>query len=657
MIGSWLRKWVSGAGQGTIEPSMAPGPARSTAPPEAEADPQVEAERLFRQAQSFEQSGHREAALLAYRQAEVLLPNGAGIRLAKGNVLFDLGRGAEALTEFRDAIRLRPELAGAHFSLGRALMLLGRGDEAVEPLERAVALAPDFQAAWLGLAAVRESRQRWVDAAAAFQEVLRAEPDHRDALMGRSRTLSRAGRLDDAFDAVSQVLERSPEDGEAQRFAAKLCLDLGLQEQAVAHLEKAAQLMPGRSDVQSMHLFALNYLADVTAESLAAAHAAFGRRYQPLTGSEGAPSARRAPGTVRPLRVGYISGDFRRHVVSRFFEPVLQHHDRARMQCVLFHNHAGRDEVTDRLQRLAHEWHEIAALGDDALDRLIRSRGLDLLIDLSGHTEGHRLDVLARKPAPVQASWLGYLHATGVPAMDFRICDRHVEPSAEPLPGLEPPAWLPNCQWCLPLDEALPDVSVSPASSRGYTTFGSFNNLAKITPQVLGLWARILAGVPQSRLLMVGIPEGRSAERIRAAFAIHGVDPARIELRPRVERSAYFESYGEVDIVLDAFPYNGGTTSLDALMMGVPFVALEGRTPAGRGGASLLRNIGLDEWVARTEDEYVTIASSNGARPAALAELRREMRTRLAGSPLTDIATFVRDVERLYQRMAGWAVS
>lgn len=656
MIGSWLRKWVSGPAQSVPDPSIVPEPDRST-PQAPEPDRQAEAERLFQQAQSLEQSGQREAALLAYQQAQALLPTGAGIRLAKGNVLLELGRGTEALAAFRDAIRLRPELAGAHFSLGRALMLLNRSDEALEPLERAVALAPDFQAAWLGLASVLEARQRWVDAAAAFQRVLDVEPTHRDALMGCSRTLSHTGRLDAAFDAVSHVLERSPDDGEAQRFAAKLCLDLGLQEQAVAHLEKAAQIMPGRSDVQSMHLFSLNYLANVTAESLAAAHAAFGQRYRPLANSEGGSDAVRAPGTVRPLRVGYISGDFRRHVVSRFFEPVLQRHDRARMQCVLFHNHAGRDEVTDRLQRLAHEWHEVAALGDDALERLIRSRGLDLLIDLSGHTEGHRLDVLARKPAPVQASWLGYLHATGVPAMDFRICDRHVEPSPEPLPGLEPPAWLPNCQWCLPFDESLPEVSASPASSRGYTTFGSFNNLAKITPQVLALWARILDGVPQSRLLMVGIPEGRSVERIRAVFAGHGVAPARVELRPRVERSAYFESYGEVDIVLDAFPYNGGTTSLDALMMGVPFVALDGKTPAGRGGASLLRNIGLDDWIARSEEHYLTIAKTMAGRTAALAELRRDMRARLAGSPLTDIATFVRDVERLYQRMAGWAVS
>jgi predicted O-linked N-acetylglucosamine transferase (SPINDLY family) len=333
-----------------------------------------------------------------------------------------------------------------------------------------------------------------------------------------------------------------------------------------------------------------------------------------------------------------------------FIEPVLRLHDRQQFEVHCFYNHPTGDELTRRLAARADHWHDIAELDDESVAQRIRDNGIDLLIDLSGHTVGNRMGVFARKPAPLQFTWLGYLCTTGLATMDYRICDAYTDPLGAPGgPEAEKLARLPHSQWCYQPQAELPLASTLPMLRNGFLTLGSFNHEIKLNEAVIRAWMELLQAVPASRLRIFGVTTDILERRIRDACRALDIAGERVEVCGRVEIERYFALYGEVDVALDTFPFNGGTTTCDALIMGVPTVAVAGARALARGGVSLLSNIGLTNWIADSPREIVDVVKAQIADPHALAQLRAELPARMRASPLMDAPRFTQDLEALYR--------
>ena len=289
--------------------------------------------------------------------------------------------------------------------------------------------------------------------------------------------------------------------------------------------------------------------------------------------------------------------------MSCFIEPLLRHHDRSVVDVHCYYNHDARDDIAERFAGLSDHWLDIAGLDDDAVAQRIADDGIDILVDLAGHTSGGRLGVFARKPAPLQFTWLGYLCTTGVEAIDCRLCDAHTDPPgrAESWQS-EKPARLPNAQWCYQPQVSPPQPGALPRLANGYWTFGSFNQASKLNTRLLQTWARLLAAIPESHLRFVGITQPLMDEKIRAIFSAQGVAGDRVEIIGRVPIDDYFSQYRSIDIALDSLPYNGATTTCDALLMGVPVATVVGERAISRGGVSLLSTVGLGDWIASSSD-------------------------------------------------------
>jgi len=333
-------------------------------------------------------------------------------------------------------------------------------------------------------------------------------------------------------------------------------------------------------------------------------------------------------------------------------QPVLEHHDRAAFELFCYSSGSKADAYTEQVRRSVDHWIDARDLSDDALAERIHADGIDILVDLTGHTQKSRLGAIAQRPAPVQATWLGYLNTTGLTRMDWRITDRRSDPPelAQPL-HTERLAFLPESQWCYRPFAVVPVADSAPVERSGHVTFGSFNNAPKITDQVARRWGQVLARTPGARLRVADVASERKRAAIRAAIEREGVAPERVEFVPRVQLQAYYASFGDVDIALDTHPYGGGTTTLDALWMGVPVVAARGATPVSRSAAGLLAALGLDDWIAASTDDYVDVAVRQAADVSRIAALRRSLRATLQASPLMDEKRFVRDLEALYGQM------
>ena len=364
----------------------------------------------------------------------------------------------------------------------------------------------------------------------------------------------------------------------------------------------------------------------------------------------------------RRLRIGYVSPDFRRHSVAYFIEPVIAFHNREDFEIFCYSLAPVEDEVTDRIRGYANHWTSIVGMSDAMAAESIREDGIDILVDLSGHTSNNRILLFARKPSPVQVSWIGYPATTGLSTMDYKIVDGYTDP-----PGLTDPYYtehlirLPESFLCYLPDKESPEVKALPALKSGHITFGSFNNFTKETPEVLALWSEMLKRIPHSRLILKAksFTDGGSRDYVMGIFAGHGIDPERIELLAyALSFPGHLGLYNRIDIALDPFPYNGTTTTCEALWMGVPVITLAGNTHASRVGMSLLSNIGLPEFVAKTSEEYLAITVNLADDLNRLRSLRESLRERMNKSALTDSKKFIAGIEALYRRIwEKWCVS
>ncbi|MGD0390044.1 MAG: tetratricopeptide repeat protein [Tepidisphaeraceae bacterium] len=561
------------------------------------------------------------------------------------------GRLAEAERIYRQILAQQPNHADALHLLGTLALQAGRLDAAVESIRRAIRLKPDFPEAHSNLGIALKGLGQIDEAIASFRQAIRFKPDFPEAHSNLGNALMDLGRLDEAIASYRQAVRLKPDLAEAHNNLGSALKDIGQLDEAIATFRQALRLKPNHAQVYANLLFALNYHPDMDAEAILAEHRAWSDRHAPpLTSEQLAYPNDRA--SDRRLRIGYVSSDFRRHPVGYFFIPLLERHDRRMPEIFCYANVQRPDVLTERMKRSCEVWRNVFGLADEAVAQLVSSDRIDILVDLSGHTRGNRLRVFARKPAPIQVTYLGYANTTGMTAIDYRLTDALADP-----PGMTDALnveelWrLPGCAWCYDPPEDAPEIQLR---GNGPITFGCFNAFAKINRKMAAIWAELLKRVAGSRLLIksAGAGEASSRRRLTDQFAEFGIPSDRIEIRGTIaDLHAHLELYGQVDVALDTYPYHGTTTTCEALWMGVPVVSLAGRTHVSRVGVSLLSNAGLPELVAKTPEDYVAIASELAANRPRLDALRAQMRSKLRSSPLLDGRRFAADVEAAYRQM------
>ena len=594
--------------------------------------------------------GRSTEAEASYRKAVALRPNYPEAHNNLGAALQNQSRFDEAVASFRRALELRPDYPEACNNLGSALIDQGKLNEAGPPLTRALALNPNYPQAHYNLGLLLHELGRREEAEASYRRSIALRPNHADTYSNLAAMLVEQGQLSEARTAVEQALALKPNDPRANNNLATILLEEGLIAEAEAAFERVLALKPDHAAAADNLLLTRHYRDARSPQAVAAEHRFWGDRRQAKTASH--PNTR-AP--ERRLRVGYVSPDFRSHSVAYFLEPLLAGHDRGQVEVFAYAQVAKGDAMTERLRSLSDHWRSTVGVTDEALAAMIRADGIDILVDLAGHTAGNRLLTFAKKPAPVQVTWLGYPDTTGLEAMDYRLVDAITDPPGE-ADGLasEKLVRLEDGFLCYSAPADAPDVVPPPSPVSGVVTFGSFNNPAKLSDEAVATWAALLARLPTSRLMLKGKPfaDAGARARLEARFAAHGIAADRLSLRAVIpETSHHLGAYGLVDIGLDPFPYNGATTTCEALWMGVPVVTLVGDRHAARVGASLLTHVGLEELIASDAAEYVEIAAALAQDPARLAALRQSLRPRLQASPLTDAPAFTRKVQAAFRTM------
>jgi protein O-GlcNAc transferase len=553
-----------------------------------------------------------------------------------------------AIASYQRALALQPDFVQALNNLGVAYCRVGQWDQAIAHLRRVAALRPDLAGAHHNLAAAFSLQGDRANAIACLEKVLALAPDHPSAHADLGNVLFSDGQFDACAVVLSQTMTLRPEDPLPPNNLGGTLLALGLIDQAIASYERASALAPADAAIASNRIFALHFHPDSDSAALLAAEQDWDRRFaerpRPLVRPHVNPGA---PGSDRRLRIGYLSPDFREHVVGWNMLPLLGAHNREQFEIIGYANVPRPDGVTERLGALADTWRNIHGWSDDHAADLIRSDGIDILVDLALHSAGNRLLIFARKPAPVQVSYLGYAGGTGLWAMDYRLSDPYLDPTDADLACYsERTIRLPDTYWCYQPGGPTPQAQPPPCLSNGYVTFGCLSAFAKISDAALDLWADILASVRRSRIVL-NCPVGSARQRVQDHFAARGIGADRLEFVARQSWEDYVRTYQRIDISLDPFPYGGAITLCDSLWMGVPVVSLSGRTAVGRAGRSILSNIGLPELMARTPEEYVRLACDCDR----LVQLRSTLRQRMLASPLCDAPRFARGVEAAYREM------
>jgi protein O-GlcNAc transferase len=585
------------------------------------------------------------------RQALQVDPNHVDSLHLLGVIAGYAGQPQVSLSLFERALALSPDFASAHANRGVALLTLGRREDATGSLRRAVELDPKHLHGWHSLGNALGATNDLTGAEAAFRQALAINPSYYEARNNLGQALQQQGKLDEAIEAFTEALRGAP-DAAAFHYNLGVALQLaGRVEEALPHYRRALEAKPDYVPAHSNLLLALNFVPGLTGEQLLAEHRAFDvQQCQGL--APAAPSWPNSREPERRLRIGYVSGDFHLHPVGSYLVGPLEAHDRQAFEVFCYSNGVVEDEVTARIAHATDNWRSIAGVPDEQVVSVIQHDQIDILVDLSGHTNGNRPTLFARRPAPVQASWLGYPGTTGLSAIDYLVMDASTVPPGSDWTS-EAVVRLPHGRFCYSPPSYMPDVATPVARPDGGVTFGSFNNLAKIGPEVVKLWARVLDAVPGSRLILKwkGMEQPSVRGRVAAAFAAAGVGPDRLELRQGSPHDEMLAQYADIDIALDPFPFCGGLTSSEALWLGVPVVTLPQDRPASRQTLAFLHGLRLDDLAATSEDDYVRIAAALAADPARRAELRHTLRPRMAAAPMNDPKAFAAGLDAAYRQM------
>jgi len=647
----------------------------------------------LKQAQSFEQSGNFPDAERMYRSIASRDPKNTSAYRGLGVCLRRLGRIDEAVQALLRALELNPDFPEALNSLGNCLQDQGKIPLAIKSWEKSARLRPTYPEPYFNMGAALRRLGNLPAAEALLRKAIELRPNYVDALNTLGNVLRDAGQHEQALTAYEQAIKCMPTYAIAHNNLANALKDIGQLSRAEEYLRRAIELEPGTADfhsnlggvLQDMGriddaqaawkqalqlrldfasagsnlLLSLHYHDGDDAEFVFREHVGWARRFALPLATEHRPfDLDRTPG--RTLRVGYVSPDLRRHSVAYFIESVLRSYDPSRFEIVCYSDAVRPDDVTTRLKSYVKLWRNIVGVDDAMVADAIRQDRIDILVDLAGHTACNRQLVFARRPAPVQVTYLGYCNTTGQDAIDHALTDAHLDPPATD-DSPDGQQWhsehlvrLPGCFVCYHPPQDAPDVVVPPCVANGFVTFGSFNNFTKITPAMLHVWAQVLHATPVARLLIKAPGLGDPVLRHTTTRALQelGISTDRVELLDREPSYAkHMATYGRVDIALDTYPYHGTTTTCEAMWMGVPTITLAGPTRVSRVGVSLLSNAGLSDLIASTPEAYVEIARALASDIERLTSLRTSMRERLRTTGLIDAPRFTRELEKAYQAM------
>jgi predicted O-linked N-acetylglucosamine transferase (SPINDLY family) len=620
----------------------------------------------------------------ALRKSAELTPEDPGALCNLGNALRDHKEFEEAVTNYQRALALWPEFAMGHCGLGLSLRSLGRTEEALAHYHSAIQLKPDYAEAYNNLANALQATSKLEGAISNYRRALAIKPDYSEIYANLGRTLQDNGREEEAVESfllaltynngslqahgdAGNALIRTNQFDEAilsfKRAAVNdpssaavynnygNCLQaLGQFQDAIGYYQRALAINPNLEIAYNCLMMNLQYEQLLTREQMLIEHRRFGEQFETALKAQWKPHTNRRDPDKR-LKIGYVSGDFCWHAVSYFIEPAITEHDRTQVEVYCYATNSKHDKFTDRLIAEADHWISCADMTEDQMAERIRADGIDILVDLAGHTADNRLLVFARKPAPIQFTYLGYPGTTGLTAIDYRLTDNYTEPedAADPADSYytEKLLRLPNSIWCYSPDDA--EITPLPALQNGYITFGSFNNIKKVGAECIALWAKLLHHIPSSRLLMVTVSEGSLRDQLTRQFGAHGIAAERLEFAPKMPTVKFRKKLQEVDITLDPFPVNGATTTCESLVLGVPVLAMVGERFLARAGYSILNAAEMPEFVAKNEEDFLRIAGELANDLPRLAQIRAEMREKLFKTPLLDRKLFARNLETAFR--------
>lgn len=639
-----------------------------------------------------QQKGEHAQAVKLIKRAIKRNPGSSNYHYNLGLALMDLDKLADAESAFRTALSLTPEYVEAHFCLGTVLQHRKLYEQAIASHQQALKFQPRFVQSHLNMGLAHKELRQFTNAIACFKKALEIEPNRAETHSNMGNTYIEKGEINAAIDCYRQALALQPDNADINLNLGLALKDKGLLGEAIHHFqrvgEESAKFANARvqmamayldqGDLESVqkisrktlrlglkndvhpYLLWLYYSPEVEpAEQLEEA-----KRWSKL---HAVPRSDRFShhktdfSPDRRLRIGFVSGDFRRHSVAYFLAPLITHLNREEIEVFCYSSRIFRDDFAERFERLSDFWRDISILSDEDAAKQILADSIDILIDLSGHTKNNRLAMFNRRPAPIQMTYLGFPGTTGLDTMDFRITDHWADPP-EPTESdySESLIRLPGCFLCYEAPEDAPEVPTRQRSATEPVIFGSFNNLAKMSSQTVATWADILKEVPRSRLLLkrYAFHDPETRYKTLAKFAIHGIAEDRLVLKVNdVAQRNHFASYAEMDIALDPFPYNGTATTCEALWMGVPVIVLAGTRHSGRVGKTILKSVGLQSLIADDLDSYKQLAVELAGDARRLSEMKAQLREKLLASPLLDGPAFGRDFGALlrdvWQRRCG----
>jgi protein O-GlcNAc transferase len=596
-------------------------------------------------------NGRLSQAVSAFQQILLIKPNHAEALHRMGLIAYQQGDSAKAVALLGQAIEAKPSEPSYYVNLGNILLAQGRFAEAVERYQQVLAIRPAHAKAHANLGVVLRSLGQLDEAVTSYRKALAIEPGNAETHSNMANTLRDLGRLSEAISSYQDALTINPNFADAHNNLGNSLQIVGRQEEAIASYRRALAVNPGYFDAHSNLLMAMQFSFAYSPAEAYQEHMHYAQCVQATLLEVPIAQHKNSPDSGRRLKVGYVSGDFRRHAVAFFIEPILANHDKSMVEAYCYYNHSQHDSHTDKFIALADHWLPCKGMGDEQLANRIRADGIDILVDLSGHSAHNRLPMFARKPAPVQVTWIGYAGTTGLTAMDYRITDVYMDP-----PGMterfhsETLIRLPGSNITYRPEPGCPDVNELPALTSGKLVFASLNNLTKVNQSVVNLWSRILTALPQSTLMLGNVTEDAIAQRLIAMFASAGIGPERLQLQPRMTMLDYLKLHHQIDIALDPFPYNGGTTSMHSLWMGVPIITMAGEHAVSRVGVAVLSRVELTEFITNSEEQYFQCALAFAQNLPGLSQTRQSLRERMSGKVCSPSDT-TRSLEAAYREM------
>lgn len=594
------------------------------------------------------QIGMHDVAAVFFDQVIEVKPHDADVHNNLGVALMAQGQLAEATTSFQKAISLQPKHPNAHYNLGNAFKDQGKLTEAITHYQKAISITPDHAELYNNLGNALHAQGKQTEAVARYRQALRINPSLAEVHYNMGDALRELGHLDEAIAFGRQALLIKPDYAMAYTHLANTLQAQGRLEEAIACYWQALAIKPDSANTYSNLLYTMQYMSTVTPAEVFSEHQRYAERYETPLKAHWQPHTNSSD-PERRLRIGYVSADFRDHAVAFFIEPILVSHDKSQVEVYCYYNHTKHDGHTERIAAYADHWLACASMSDAQLAERIRADGIDILVDLSGHTGHNRLLVFARKPAPVQVTWIGYPGSTGLTAMDYRITNEGVDP-----PGLteryhsESLIRMPDTSVAYRPEPDCPPVNPLPALTSDAFIFASMNNLIKINQSVIKLWASILDAIPHARLMLGNVTDRGVQQQMIEQFRKAGVAADRLILQPRMSLSDYLALHHKIDLALDPFPYNGGTTTMHSLWMGVPVITMAGEHMASRCAVPLLSRVGLSEFITHNEEEYLQCATQMAQNLPSLNRIRQSIRDRMSESSC-EPGTVTRHLEAAYR--------